>query len=268
MTCRRLPPDAIPGGADLPAVSLVPAPGGAFSRIRIQRIPAPSVWRDRWGRPRRAGPGGRPTRGVGEPGAEPRIGPNALIQTGEALVAARGEAEARRLLALAGFPDLLDDPPAAMRPEAEFLELVDFLARILPAEALQDTLDEAGRRTGAYVLRHRIPRAARLALHLLPAEPRLRVFLVAVERHAWTFAGSGSFRREIGPRGCLIGLDHGPAGQASRSPRALAAFHLGAFEILLQEAVDPRIRLLPPGGQDLPPRAGWRRLVGFSGESP
>ena len=59
---------------------------------------------------------------------------------------------------------------------------------------------DAGRRTGDYLLAHRIPRAVQRVLRCVPAPLASRVLLSAIRRLAWTFAGSGTFDATAAPR--------------------------------------------------------------------
>ncbi|MEL6921603.1 MAG: bacteriochlorophyll 4-vinyl reductase, partial [Pseudomonadota bacterium] len=55
---------------------------------------------------------------------------------------------------------------------------------------------DAGHRTGRYILEHRIPNLAQSALVRLPKRLAVRLLLKAIEKNAWTFAGSA--RVEVG----------------------------------------------------------------------
>lgn len=121
------------------------------------------------------------------------IGPNAVIQLGETLLAHGEAALAARVYGAAGHPDWLRHPPSSMTPQADVVALHLALQRLAPAEKAEHYAIEAGRRTGDYLLAHRIPGFARAILRCLPKKPAARLLLKAIERHAWTFAGSGRF---------------------------------------------------------------------------
>lgn len=82
----------------------------------------------------------------------------------------------------------------SMIPEAWFLRAIDAVRDLLPPERAEAVLRRAGSLTARYVARHRIPRAFRWLLRWLPDRWALQLLLSAFERHAWTFAGSGTFR--------------------------------------------------------------------------
>jgi divinyl protochlorophyllide a 8-vinyl-reductase len=131
---------------------------------------------------------------------EARIGPNAVIQLGEALAAHGAGRLAREIFLAAGHPEWLDCPPDVMLPEVEVAALHAALHRLLPEDEARAYAREAGMRTGDYILAHRIPRPARLTLRLLPSGLAARLLLEAVAAHAWTFAGSGPFAFTTGER--------------------------------------------------------------------
>jgi divinyl protochlorophyllide a 8-vinyl-reductase len=129
---------------------------------------------------------------------EARIGPNAVTQLGAALAAHGAGSLAREIYLAAGHPDWLSAPPAEMVPEAGVVALHDALRRLLPEDEARAYAREAGMRTGDYILAHRIPKAARMVLRLMPAPIAARLLVDAIAQHAWTFAGSGRFEAEEG----------------------------------------------------------------------
>ena len=84
--------------------------------------------------------------------ARARIGPNALIQTVEALVEAQGRDAARRLLSRGGRGEWLTRQPETMVDETEFTALIATLRRDLGPERSASILARAGARTGRYLL--------------------------------------------------------------------------------------------------------------------
>jgi divinyl protochlorophyllide a 8-vinyl-reductase len=142
--------------------------------------------------------------------AEARIGPNAIIRVGEALVAMQGRGVAADVFAAAGLSEALRDPPQTMVPEIQVTRLHGVMRGLLGIEAARRVGAEAGRRTAHYLLGHRVPRPLVLLLPRLPAWLSARVLLRAVSKHSWTFAGSAGFSAhaarpvEIGLAGCAI----------------------------------------------------------------
>lgn len=126
-------------------------------------------------------------------GAAPHgvIGPNSVIQLAHALEAGPGAAGSRRVFAAAGQPGLLDDLPAEMIDERIPARLFAALWDVLPADVAFAVARDAGFRTARYIIASRIPAAARFTLRCLPRRFAGRALLAAIERSAWTFAGSG-----------------------------------------------------------------------------
>ena len=121
-----------------------------------------------------------------------KIGPNAIIQLGETFAAHQNMAEAQRhLCRLQGACRLLAHPPEHMVDEAIVARLFTTVASDM--SNARDYLAEAGSRTGDYILANRIPAFARRILPLLPSRLALRILLKAIQKHSWTFAGSGQF---------------------------------------------------------------------------
>ncbi|MEQ8233498.1 MAG: bacteriochlorophyll 4-vinyl reductase [Gammaproteobacteria bacterium] len=123
-----------------------------------------------------------------------RVGPNAILQLVGTLEQRGGATLATAVFEHAGLATYLSAPPRAMVPEAEVARLNAAVGALLPAAGAVAALAEAGRRTGRYLLAHRIPAPARALLRVLPAPLAAPLLLGAIRRHAWTFAGSGVVR--------------------------------------------------------------------------
>jgi len=168
-------------------------------------------------------------------GARPaRIGPNAVSQSLRALRELESPDVVCAVVARAHLPE---DWPEGLIPEGWFVRLVHALRQTLPAERAEAILRRSGRYTADYVGRRRIPKVFRLLLAVLPARLALPLLLGAFRRHAWTFAGSGSFRVE-GPFPGTIVLDGCPTcrPEAAAQPPQGGAYYEGAFTGLLQLA--------------------------------
>lgn len=158
------------------------------------------------------------------------IGPNAVLQTEAALEAAGGVLLVRRVFERAGLERLLEHRPEEMIeehvPQALFAAMFDSMPR---RDGIRIALD-AGRRTGRYILENRIPMPVRWLLRMLPADLVAPLLLSAIERHAWTFAGSGECQVEVGPPARLHIADN-----PMRMP--LCAWHTGVLEVLFKALV-------------------------------
>ncbi len=128
-----------------------------------------------------------------------RVGPNAVIQLERALTDLYGRSVALRVFDAAGFRLLLDAPPEELIDETVPAALFHAVLRELPAGDATRALRTAGEWTADYVLANRIPGPARMLLRLLPARRAGPLLLQAIERHAWTFAGSGACRSGTRP---------------------------------------------------------------------
>lgn len=160
-----------------------------------------------------------------------RIGPNAVIQLGETLLAHGRESLAREVYLAAGRPGWLDAPPDAMLPEHAVAQLHAALYRLAPAGTADVVAAEAGMRTGDYILAHRIPKSVRMVLRLMPAGIGARLLLEGISDHAWTFAGSGRFSYTLGRPVVL---------EIAENPLAVAAhcvWHEAVFRRLFQSLV-------------------------------
>lgn len=122
-----------------------------------------------------------------------RIGPNAIIQTGQALSALHGPGAARLIFEAAGLGRYIGVVPTTMIDEREPVALFAAIQATLPPADADRVLAEAGHRTGHYILENRIPPIARQILPKLPPGLSSRLLVSAIARHAWTFAGSGRF---------------------------------------------------------------------------
>jgi divinyl protochlorophyllide a 8-vinyl-reductase len=160
---------------------------------------------------------------------EPKVGPNAIIQTGAALRAMAGREGARAVFARAGLEPWLDAPPEAMVPQDAAAALFDALREERPGD-WEAIAAVAGRLTAAYLLAYRIPRVARVALQAAPPRLAARLLLTAVARNAWTFAGDGAFSATPGDP-CVIVVRGNPLAQPG------CPWHSAVFEVLFRRLV-------------------------------
>jgi divinyl protochlorophyllide a 8-vinyl-reductase len=139
------------------------------------------------------GEGGPPT-GAGVDAA--RIGPNAILRLVEALDERYGRACTAAVFCAAGQSGFLEALPEAMVDERAVTALYTSLPSQLGGAEAAEVAARAGLLTGEYLLANRIPRPAQRVMKLMPAALAARTLLAAVDRHSWTFAGSGIFARE------------------------------------------------------------------------
>lgn len=166
-----------------------------------------------------------------------RIGPNVIIQTARTLEQRLGEAQADRFITDV-TPFSLGALPTEMVDERVANALIRHLANERGSGFMRSVMDEAGRRTGEYLLHHRIPAPARWLLPHLPRPLAMRALLSAVSRHTWTFAGSAHVSFTHGDP-ALITIRHCPLCAWQRSSEPVCDFYTGTFRRLLRELVHP-----------------------------
>jgi divinyl protochlorophyllide a 8-vinyl-reductase len=174
-----------------------------------------------------------------------RIGPNAVTRLAEAITALDGAAEAEDVFAAAGLSRHLAQPPTAMVRDEEVAALHTALrARAGEAHAARIAWD-AGARTAAYLLAHRVPRPFGWLTRALPPAWAARLLLALIGRHAWTFAGAGHFAvlPEAAPCAVAFTITDGPVARGARSQQPACAYYAATFEGLFQALVHPRARV-------------------------
>jgi divinyl protochlorophyllide a 8-vinyl-reductase len=175
--------------------------------------------------------------------ADARIGPNAVTRLAEALVAMRGAGAARPVFERAGLAHRLSTPPERMVDEAEVIALHAALRGSLPPGEAEAIAWEAGRRTAAYLLAHRIPKPMRVVLPRLPARLAAWILLTAIGRHAWTFAGSGRFA-VLGGMPVRFSIVGGPLARGLCADRPACGYYAATFEGLFRALVHPASRVV------------------------
>jgi divinyl protochlorophyllide a 8-vinyl-reductase len=161
----------------------------------------------------------------------PRIGPNAVTRVAEVLVERFGVLRMAAIFRRAGLAQYVDALPKQMVDEAEVIRLHVELRATLDAAATRDVAREAGRRTGDYLLAHRIPRPVQWLLKSLPPPLAARVLLAAITRHAWTFAGSGRFE-VLGYSPVRVSISGNPLARGVRADMPQCDYYAATFERL------------------------------------
>jgi divinyl protochlorophyllide a 8-vinyl-reductase len=167
---------------------------------------------------------------VVKPGA--KIGPNAILQLVPVLEDAAGRDFTSHVLAMAGVFEL-PDPAAGLMDEAPAARLHQALRTEMPDMAPM-LAREAGWRTADYILEHRIPRFAQVMLKLLPARLSAPMLARAVEKHAWTFCGSGGFSL-VQSWPPVFEIEDNPVVRGEKSVLPLCHWHAAVFERLFSE---------------------------------
>lgn len=195
-----------------------------------------------------------------------RIGPNAIIRVAEALRAQAGEAATAALFRTAGLEHYLQAMPGHMVDEREVIALHQRLRPALGEAPARAVAREAGLLTGDYLLANRIPRAAQRVLRVLPPSLASRVLLRAIGGHAWTFAGSGTFRAELG-HPVRLSIANCPLCRGTRAEAPLCDYYAATFERLFRTLVSRRATVVETQCQATGASAcvfeiSWKRLDG------
>ncbi|MBD3764048.1 MAG: bacteriochlorophyll 4-vinyl reductase [Rhodobacterales bacterium] len=169
------------------------------------------------------------------PDGAARIGPNAVLQLLPVLTAQGGAALAGRLLGRAGL--VAPPPDTAMMPETPAARLHAAVRAELGRDSAA-VLAAAGAGTGAYILAHRIPRAAQAVLRALPAGLAAPILTQAIAQNAWTFAGSGRFC-VVSRRPVVVTLEDNPLIRGEVSDAPLCHWHRAVFDTLYGALAGP-----------------------------
>lgn len=121
-----------------------------------------------------------------------RIGPNAILQLAAPLESLFGAAVMPQILNLARVPM---PTGREMIPEGDAARVHRVMWQLFPEQGARIS-QLAGQGTAHYIRTHRIPKPARFALRWLPHGTAEDMLLRAIEKHAWTFCGSGQFEAE------------------------------------------------------------------------
>jgi len=176
-----------------------------------------------------------------------RIGPNAVLQLAGVLLEEDGAERRAQVFRRAGLLAHLASPPTTMVEEQEVARLFTALREEFGQATALHRLREAGGRTAEYLLAHRIPAFARLLLPNMPAHFAAVLLTRSIQRHGWTFLGTGSLEVVRGnPLGIRIRLAEClvPIG------RLASEFYRATFEGLFRRLVHRDARALAqPAGQ-------------------
>ena len=174
-----------------------------------------------------------------------RIGPNAVLQLAEVLLQQDGAERRAQVFRRAGLLNHLAAPPTTMVEEEEVARLFTALRDEFGQVAALKRLRKAGGRTAEYLLAHRIPAFARLLLPHMPAHFAAVLLTRSIQRHGWTFLGSGSLDVV---RGTPLGIRIRLAQSLVPIGRLASEFYRATFEGLFRKLVHPDARAVPEAG--------------------
>lgn len=170
-----------------------------------------------------------------------RIGPNAVIQIVAAARDQLDDTQANVLLREAGLDHYTAELPSKMIPEPEVASLHAALARTQSEQVALKIAADAGVRTADYLLANRIPATARFVLKCLPASLSARLLLAAISKHAWTFAGSGTFHFDS-RKPVSISICDSPLFADKHAARLADAYFRATFQRLFHVLVNRNCR--------------------------
>ncbi len=167
-----------------------------------------------------------------------KIGPNSIIQTVAALEAKYGKTKTETILRKIGQGYIIGNLPKEMVEESKFHSLVTALQKEIGDSPTAAILKESGERTARYLLKVRIPGIFQKFVKLLPPRPAFKLFLFAISKNAWTFAGSGEFSYAMNrPPEISVRVTF-------PSNPVVGNFYLGTFTALLKELVNPKTTII------------------------
>jgi divinyl protochlorophyllide a 8-vinyl-reductase len=167
-----------------------------------------------------------------------RIGPNAVIRLGEALLAVEGAQARTRLFEACGLGCHLVSPPQQMVETRDVRALYRTLHRVFGDRRARSIGWIAGQRTADYLLTNRIPRAAQRMIRVLPARLGARLLAQAIARNAWTFLGDGTLSVAFGP-GTNFSIADCALCRGAVSPLPYCDYYAATFERLFACLVHP-----------------------------
>lgn len=144
-----------------------------------------------------------------------------------------GQKRVSQMLARAGIFQIPDG--TGMIPEQDAARLHRQL-RLEEPELAPCLATEAGRLTADYILANRIPKPAQALLRILPARPSAKLLSTAIARHAWTFAGSGSFKVRTP---WSFEITNNPIVRNEHAAQCLCHWHAAVFAQLYRVLVHP-----------------------------
>ncbi|EED32361.1 bacteriochlorophyll 4-vinyl reductase [gamma proteobacterium NOR5-3] len=167
-----------------------------------------------------------------------RIGPNSVLQLVPLMDDVLGKEERDRLMQLSGMNELpADQGMMAETPAAALHQALRANHPVL-APALSN---RAGERTADYIIKHRIPTAALRVMRHLPPWLSAPLLASVIEKHAWTFAGSGRFK-VLSKSPLVFALYDNPVVRGEHSPEPICDWHSAVFQRLFSVIVDPNLR--------------------------
>lgn len=158
------------------------------------------------------------------------IGPNAILQLVGPVTQVLGPHAMDDLLEVAGTTMPSGDE---MIDEGAVARVHQALHRLYPDE-VHDIARAAGALTADYIIANRIPRFAQVMLRALPTFLGARLLTKAIQKHAWTFCGSGTLSVRYGDP-ILFEISDNPVMRGITAQIPICFWHSAVFEELFSK---------------------------------
>ncbi|MFK8041997.1 bacteriochlorophyll 4-vinyl reductase [Congregibacter sp.] len=169
-----------------------------------------------------------------------RIGANSVLKLVPLLDDVLGETERNRLVLSTGLSELPKHEGMMAETPAAALHQAIRASHPTLAPALTK---RAGERTAEYIMEQRIPAAALQVMLNLPPWLSAPLLASVIKKHAWTFAGSGTFSvRSKDP--LVFALKDNPVVRGEHSTVPLCHWHSAVFQRLFSTIVDSNLRCI------------------------
>ncbi len=165
------------------------------------------------------------------------IGPNSVLQLVPLLDDRLGTGPREMLLAQSGLSELPADE--GLMEEGPAARLHQAVRSVYP-ELATDLTRRAGLRTADYIISHRIPPVVMHLLHHSPPWLSAPLLAKTIDKHAWTFAGSGHFV-VASKRPLVFELYDNPVVRGEQADAPICHWHAAVFQRLFNNLVDPDI---------------------------
>ncbi len=172
------------------------------------------------------------------PHAPARIGSNSVLLLVPLLDEALGTGPREMLLSEAGMDQLPDDE--GMMPEGPAAALHQAVRAHYPDSAPELTR-RAGMHTADFIITRRMPFIVMQLLQSSPPWLAAPLLAKTIEKHAWTFAGSGKFK-VVSKSPLIFELHDNPVVRGEHSDKNLCHWHSAVFQQLFTSLVDPSAR--------------------------
>lgn len=154
------------------------------------------------------------------------IGPNSVLQLIDPIERHLGRERQKELFALAGYEQM--PTGEKMIHETGVAQLHRLVSKATDQATAMVIVRQAGEATAQYILDNRIPKMAQRLLKALPKNLAAKLLAKAIEKHAWTFAGSGEFDI-ISNAPLILAIKNNPLAMGEKAEAAQCHWHCAVF---------------------------------------